>query len=104
MNDFFIWLFDEYVVPQVEEASFSDEYHAEKQQWLEAIGRWSSDDRLQSEDMMGHVKTEWGSRAFAMGIHLGMMLAGDFKEIEDNPYEFPSRFRSLMTQEEPAGR
>ena len=43
MNDFFVWLFNEYVVPQVEEDSFPHEYQVEKRRWMEAIERLSSD-------------------------------------------------------------
>ena len=94
MNDFFVWLFNEYVVPQVEEDSFPHEYQVEKRRWMEAIERMSQDDRLQSLDIMGHVQRELGARAFAMGIHLGIVFAEDFREIEDDPYEFPRRFSS----------
>ncbi len=81
MNDFFVWLFNEYVVPQVEEDSFPHEYQVEKRRWMEAIERMSQDDRLQSLDIMGNgaCKKGVGCAGLCHGHPFGNRIRGGFQ-------------------------
>ncbi len=91
MDYFFMWLFDKYVIPQIDEDSFPYEYQKDKQEWMEEMETFPPTVRLQCEDMMANVRDQWGMRALALGVHLGITMMQEFKGFEKNLYDFPRR-------------
>lgn len=83
MNEFYDWLYTNYVRRRLDEDTFEEGYQLNKQKWLEVIETLPADERILSLDMMSSVKYAWGERAFAYGVQVGMMLLEGLPEKEN---------------------
>lgn len=83
MNDFYEWLYENFVRPRLDEDTFDEGYQENKQRWLKVIEALPANERILSLDMISSVKYAWGEQAFAYGVQVGMMLLDGLPEKEN---------------------
>lgn len=73
MNDIYQWLYNSYAESELKDMARDQE--AILRAFAEGLPI-SADDRLSLQDLSTGVRLDWGMEVFALGVRLGMALAG----------------------------
>ena len=77
MNTFYEWLYDHYAEPRYDDSRFPAPYQDKKRQWEQVLQKLPPDDQITALDMLSSAQIQWGTQAFAYGVHIGLFLISD---------------------------